>query len=257
MKNWIFIILSIVVFLVPACSKRPVIPPTPPEGRDETVVSSIPRERLPKPYRVGKDWYHPLATSKSFKERGIASWYGQDFHGKRTSSGEIYDMHAMTAAHKLLPLGTFVRVTNLQNSRVIEVRVNDRGPFVRGRVIDLSYAAAQKLGIVGPGTAHVEVIALGTPAGKKGFGEDTYIATDYFTGNFSVQVGAFQNRDNAVTLRDKLAALHSEAHIAVHNDGGQTFYRVRVGRFNNLDKVMAVEQNLIDSGYSGAFSVAE
>ncbi len=221
------------------------------------MVASIPKERLPKPYRVGKEWYQPLASSKSFKERGIASWYGQDFHGKRTSSGEIYDMYAMTAAHKLLPLGTHVRVTNLQNSRVIEVRVNDRGPFVRGRVIDLSYTAAQKLGIVGPGTAQVEVVALGTPTVKKGFGEDNYVASNYFSGNFTVQVGAFQNRENAVMLRDKLAALHSEAHIAVHNDGRQTFYRVRVGRYDNLDNVMAAEQSLIDRGYSGAFSVAE
>ena len=108
--------------------------------------------------------YRVLRTSKDFVERGIASWYGGSFHGRPTATGEIYDMYAMTAAHKTLPLPTYVRVTNLNTGNRVVVRVNDRGPFVEGRVIDLSYVAALKLGIVEPGTARVEVRALDPPA---------------------------------------------------------------------------------------------
>jgi hypothetical protein len=104
----------------------------------------------PKPYKVFGKWYQPLPDSKDFRQRGIASWYGKDFHGKKTSNGEIYDMYAMTAAHKTLPLGTYVRVHNLENNRKLEVRINDRGPFVRGRIIDLSYTAAKNLDSSGP-----------------------------------------------------------------------------------------------------------
>jgi rare lipoprotein A len=107
------------------------------------------------------NWYQPLPHARDFRQRGEASWYGRDFHGRQTASGEIYDMYAMTAAHKTLPLGTYVRVQNRDNNKTVDVRVNDRGPFVRGRIIDLSYTAAHKIGVVGPGTAAVEIAALG------------------------------------------------------------------------------------------------
>ena len=108
--------------------------------------------------------YRVLETSKDFVERGIASWYGDYFHGRPTSTGEPYDMHAMSAAHKTLPLPTYVRVTDLDTGNRVVVRVNDRGPFVEGRIIDLSYAAALRLGITTKGTARVEVRALDPPA---------------------------------------------------------------------------------------------
>ena len=114
-----------------------------------------------KAYEVNGERYHPLRDHAGFTEEGLASWYGSDFHGKRTSNGELYDMYAQTAAHKTLPLGVSVRVTNTANGRSTVVRVNDRGPFVRGRIIDLSYTAAKELGVVGPGTAPVRVEALG------------------------------------------------------------------------------------------------
>jgi len=104
--------------------------------------------------------YKVLESSEGFSEKGIASWYGSDFHGRNTSSGETYDMYQMTAAHKTLPLPTYVSVNNLDNGRTLIVKVNDRGPFIEGRVIDLSYAAAYRLGVTGPGTANVEIIAL-------------------------------------------------------------------------------------------------
>ena len=122
----------------------------------------------PETYVVFGERYHVLDTSDGYVERGIASWYGEPFHGRKTSSGETYDMHRLTAAHKSLPLPTYVQVTNLDNGRRIVVRVNDRGPFHEGRIIDLSYAAARKIGMIGPGTARVEVRALDPPAADRG-----------------------------------------------------------------------------------------
>ena len=106
-----------------------------------------------KPYEVNGQLYTPLADHTGFAQEGTASWYGPNFHGKLTSNGEVYNMYSMTAAHKTLPLGVYVRVHNLANGRQAVVRINDRGPFVKGRIIDLSYAAAKDLGVVGPGTA--------------------------------------------------------------------------------------------------------
>lgn len=229
-------------------------------GCSATRVPPIPStEGMPKPYRIGKEWYQPLANAREFKERGVASWYGEDFHGKKTSSGEIYNMYDMTAAHKILPLGTYVRVKNLENNKVIDVRINDRGPFVRGRIIDLSYTAAKKLNILGPGTASVEVVALGTRNSSKMLGSDNvaYTPIDYFSGVFSVQVGAFQDRSNAERLRQNLALVHKDTYISEFYSGNNKFYRVRVGRFSSVDQVMNTEKFLVQNGYTGAFSVAE
>ena len=114
----------------------------------------------PTSYEEFGERYEVLESSDGFSEKGIASWYGIDFHGRNTSSGESYDMYQMTAAHKTLPLPTYVKVNNLDNARTLIVKVNDRGPFIEGRIIDLSYAAAYRLGVTGPGTANVEIIAL-------------------------------------------------------------------------------------------------
>ncbi len=171
----------------------PSRPPLPPPGH-------------PKPYCIGNTWYQPIPDASGFKQRGLASWYGKKFHGRKTANGEVYDMHAMTAAHKTLPLGTCVKVRNMENGRSVEVRINDRGPFITGRVIDLSYAGAKAIGLVGPGVAQVEVVALGkpvsTPKGKR-----VYAPVDYRRGAFTVQVGAFQERSNAERLRKYSAVL--------------------------------------------------
>ena len=211
----------------------------------------------PKPYKVFGKWYQPLPDSKGFRQRGIASWYGKNFHGKKTSNGEIYDMYAMTAAHKTLPLGTYVRVQHLENKRELEVRINDRGPFVRGRIIDLSYTAAKKLGIVGPGTADVEIVALGTPAATDGGTGRTFVEGDYYSGNFTFQVGAFANRENAERLKRKLDEQYKNAHITLYDRGDKIFYRVRVGAFNTLEDAVRNEAILIQDGYPDAFMVAE
>lgn len=215
---------------------------------------SVPGE--PAPYKVWGNWYQPMNTADGFTERGIASWYGKDFHGKKTSNGEVYNMYAMTAAHKTLPLGTYVRVRNLDNGKEVDVRVNDRGPFVAGRIIDLSYAGAKALDMVGPGTARVEVTALGKAGGISN-GKQTYVKTDYETGNFTVQVGAFINESNALGLKDKLGRSFEGVHIVPFLKGQDTYYRVRVGRLTTLTEAAEYEQRLINSGYSGATIVAE
>jgi rare lipoprotein A len=213
----------------------------------------------PKPYRVGKTWYQPVADARDFRQRGVASWYGRKFHGRRTSNGETYDMYAMTAAHKTLPFGTHVRVHNLSNDREAVVRINDRGPFVRGRIIDLSYTAAKKIGMVGPGTAKVEIVALGavTSTRKAGSKEPTYTPIDYYSGNFTIQIGAFKDRRNAANLRRKLGQTYKNAHITEFYDGHETWYRVRVGKTRTLNQAIEYEALLIQNGYPDAFIIAE
>ncbi|UCF90699.1 MAG: septal ring lytic transglycosylase RlpA family protein [Desulfobacterales bacterium] len=222
-------------------------PPTPPPSPPA----------YPKPYKALGKWYQPLPDSRGFRQRGLASWYGADFHGKKTSSGEIYNMHALTAAHKTLPLGTYVRVRNLDNHRQLDVRVNDRGPFVRGRIIDLSYAAAHKLAVVGPGTAPVEIVALGTAAPTGTGAGRSYLQGDYYSGNFSFQVGAFLNRENAERLKHELTERYPNAHITPYDNGQNTFYRVRVGKCATLEQAVKYEAFLIQNGFQDAFAVAE
>ena len=235
------------VFLIYGCASSTPRSQPPPSGKPG----------YPKPYKVLGKWYQPLPHSEGFRQRGIASWYGRDFHGKKTSNGEIYNMYAMTAAHKTLPLGTYVEVHNRENSRSIVVRINDRGPFVRGRIIDLSYTAAKDIGIVGPGTARVEVVALGRPASSAGSSASTYIQDDYYSGNFTFQVGAFLNRDNAERQKRELAKKYKNAHITVYDRGDRIFYRVRVGRFTTLEEAVQQEEILIQDGFPDAILVAD
>ena len=236
------ICFAFVTFLTACATYEP--PPKPPPG-------------YPKPYRVYGKWYQPLPDSAGFRQNGIASWYGEDFHGRKTSNGEIYNMYAMTAAHKTLPLGTYVRVHNLENNRAAEVRINDRGPFVHGRIIDLSYAAAKDLGLVGPGTARVEIVALGTPATTDGGTGRAFVQGDYYSGNFTFQVGAFVNRENAERLKRKLDLQYTNAHITRYDNGRDIFYRVRVGKATSLEQAAKYEAYLIQSGFADVFVVAE
>lgn len=215
------------------------------------------RPGQPKPYRVGQTWYHPVSDATDFRQKGKASWYGKKFHGRQTSSGEIYDMHAMTAAHKTLPLGTQVRVHNLVNGKSVEVRINDRGPFVRGRIIDLSFLAAKKLDVVGPGTAPVEIVALGRSDTDSDSNTSDYVPVDYYKGNFTFQIGAFGDQNNAQRLKKKLEKKYMNVHIVPYDDGKRIMYRVRVGRASSLEQAEKYESILIQQGYNGAFIVAE
>ena len=242
----IFIFALFALFICACASRTPTSFPPPPA-----------KPGHPKPYKVLGKWYQPLPHSEGFRQRGMASWYGRDFHGKKTSNGEIYNMYAMTAAHKTLPLGTYVRVHNLENNRNVVVRINDRGPFVRGRVIDLSYSAAKDIGIVGPGTARVEVVAMGRRMSSSGGTTSTYTAEDYSHGKFTFQVGAFLDRGNAERQKRELAQRYKNAHIAVYDRGDKIFYRVRVGRFTTLQEAIQQEEILIQDGFPDAILVAE
>lgn len=187
--------------------------------------------------------YCPLISAEGFVETGIASWYGEDFHGKPTALGEPYNMYAMSAAHKTLPLPTRVRVTNLENGRSMELRVNDRGPFVGGRVIDLSYGAARELGVYRRGTARVRVEALeagGSPSPAAG-------------GYAYLQTGAFAYRENAAKLyyRIRRAGI-SGVYLRRKGNG---VYAVWVGPLDNGRHTARLRRQLADIGISGAVRV--
>jgi len=167
-------------------------------------------------------------------------------------------MHAMTAAHKTLPMGTYVKVRNLENGKSVVVRINDRGPFVRGRIIDLSYAAAKRLGLVGPGTAPVEIVALGVAAkGRAGkTAKPSYVPVNYYVGEFTIQVGAFRQKENALKLKDRLARVYKDVHIVEYPSHEGMFYRVRLARFSNLDEARRYERRLERDGFPEAIVVA-
>ncbi len=166
-------------------------------------------------------------------------------------------MYALTAAHKTLPMGTYVRVHHQENGKEVVVRINDRGPFVRGRIIDLSYKAAKEIGLVGQGTAPVKIVALGRPRRTKVRNETrhTLVPDDYTVGAFSVQVGAFREKKNALRLRNKLAQTYKNAHIAVSENGGRTLFRVRVARCRTLGQARQYEKALRAIGYPDAVVV--
>lgn len=160
-----------------------------------------------------------VAPTPGHPQSGVASWYGPGFHGLQTSSGTIYDQHALTAAHPNLPLGTRARVTNLENGKSVEVLINDRGPFAKGRVIDLSYAAATEIGMIGHGTARVQIDVVARP--PNGASHVTYC----------VQVGAFSEEEKARALRTRLAPRYDEVYISTVQARPDRMYRVRVGPY--------------------------
>lgn len=221
-------------------------------GAAEPMPRSEPRSKYGNPasYEVLGQKYYVLASSRGYVERGIASWYGTKFHGGRTSSGETYDMYKMSAAHKTLPIPCYARVTNLENGRSVIVRVNDRGPFHENRLIDLSYAAATRLGINAKGTGLVEVRVVDgsdgdtpgvQPAGAA-LASSEGAATPLPAGGqgaprLYLQVGAFISRNNADQLRSRLAESQI-ANTAVQEASRPEgpIYRVRIGPLGGVDE---------------------
>jgi len=216
----------------------------------------------PESYEVFGRTYHVMASAEGHRERGIASWYGSKFHGRRTSSGEPYDMYAMTAAHRQLPLPTYVAVRHLGNGREVVVRVNDRGPFADNRIIDLSYAAAAKLGMLESGTAPVEIRTV-TPdsvaAASRGEGEARPVAADaearaaepqavsaepvaYF-----LQLGAFREPGNARQLAGRLSDQDLSAPVRVRA-GDDGFHRVQLGPLEDVATVDRLSRRLAEAG---------
>jgi len=217
-----------------------------------------PRSRYGNPpsYVVFGKTYYTMNDSRNFVERGIASWYGEKFHGRRTSSGETYDMYAMTAAHRSLPLPTYVEVTSLENGKKIIVKVNDRGPFHDNRIIDLSYTAAAKLEIIGKGTGLVEVRSIDPVSYHAGAEpprqDQRFVAVSspsrvYGQSNrgFYIQVGAFSQLANAQRMRDKLNSFDRNLlQISEAIVNGSRMYRVRIGPIVDVSLADTIVTNL-------------
>ncbi|MGH7369396.1 MAG: septal ring lytic transglycosylase RlpA family protein, partial [Candidatus Methylomirabilaceae bacterium] len=170
-------------------------------------------------------------------EVGVASWYGVPYHGRRTSSGEVYDMYQLTAAHREIPLGSWVEVTNLTNGRSLAVRINDRGPFVEGRIIDLSYESASLLGVTGPGLARVRVRLSQPPPGGTG------------PVRYAVQVASFAVESSARALKAELERKMSGVQIVKALVGSEVYYRVRVGSFASRAEAQGTAERLATLGY--------
>ena len=247
-------------------------------------VEPLSRGGNPDSYVVLGKRYRPMKSSNGYVERGTASWYGRKFHGRLTSNGEKYDMYAMTAAHKTLPLPTYVRITNLKNQRSVVVRVNDRGPFHGDRLIDLSYAAASKLGVLGKGTAAVEIRAIdprqpATAATVADTAPNTVPETMPITvataapsatspamatvpappeTRMYLQVGAFSNFDNAQRLQQRLQ-LDSAPPVEIAADTGDNgmIYRVRLGPLGSEEHADQWRTRVIELGISNPRVVIE
>ncbi|MDX1380241.1 MAG: septal ring lytic transglycosylase RlpA family protein [Xanthomonadales bacterium] len=251
------------VLLLAACAAKPERPAPAPVPDDVDGPSTRPlsaaevKDAVPRPeprarygnhspYEVYGREYRVLPSSEGYRARGTASWYGRKFHGRRTSSGEPYDMHLATAAHRELPLPTYAEVTNLQNGSKVIVKINDRGPFVGDRLIDLSYGAALRLGMVDTGTAPVEVRAISfdepqppAPAVK--------VAQGAF-----LQVGAFRTRDAADQLAGRMLAQHLTP-VSVQRGGG--LYKVWVGPFPSEQELDRTARRIVELGYERPHTV--
>jgi rare lipoprotein A len=233
--------------------------PPPPPADLNAIPDPVPRieprsaRGNPPTYEVFGKRYAVLATAEGYKERGVASWYGPDFHARPTSSGEPYDMYAMTAAHKTLPIPVYAKVTNLGNGRSVIVRINDRGPFVANRIIDLSYTAAHKLDMTRAGTAfvEVEVITPGAPAQlAQGVAQPSTQAS-LIAPVLYLQVGAFGVADNANRLAERLRS-SGIAPVSVANPAGTPLlYRVRIGPIADVAAYDAMAARVARLGIEG------
>lgn len=227
--------------------------------RASDVADAVPREEPParygnhSPYEVFGKRYTVMSSSRGYRETGTASWYGSKFHGRRTSSGEVYDMHLATAAHRSLPLPTYAEVTNLDNGRRVIVRINDRGPFKGNRLIDLSYGAALRLGMIGTGTARVEVRTItaseytsGTRVVAAGSTGSTAAAGAADGSGLYLQMGAFKHRDGAESLAGELRRDDMEP-VSIDKQGG--YHKVWLGPYLNEDQANAIILRAVELGF--------
>jgi len=207
----------------------------------------------PESYTVMGKTYQVLKSNQGFVQKGNASWYGTKFHGKRTSSGEDYNMYAMTAAHKTLPLPSYVEVRHLDNGKKIIVKVNDRGPFHDGRIIDLSYAAATKLGITGTGTGPVEIRVINTSGLDLNTASVVMPSAVKSSGKIHVQVAAFKAAEQAEQVATKLRNKRFQSvRVNMGKADGKKMYRVRIGPIPNMDLAYKVLRNLNNIGHNTA-----
>lgn len=242
MRRIIAMLALLALFAVAGCASLSPFPRSVPSSPPKDKAPGTPKRFDPKtrPYTVMGKRYYPLQSAKGYDEIGLASWYGKEFHGKKTANGFIYDMYGISAAHKTLPLGTRVRVRNLENGRTVTLTINDRGPFIKGRILDLSYGAAKHLGTVERGVVRVRITAVGTiPAARQPrLAEQAVIF-------YHVRVGAFASRANAEqTHRRLIAAGYAEAAINTVRRNGQALHIVQAGSFSSRDKAEQVLRRL-------------
>jgi len=211
LAGWILAVGAVLV--IGSCAGKAI--------REETVIPVLPTP------------VSPQVPDTVYRETGVASWYGGDFQGRTTASGEIFDLNSISAAHRTLPLGTVLSVTNLENSKSIKVRINDRGPFVKGRVLELSFGAAKELGFAPQGTARVKIESL----------EPVRDAAVY-----TVQAAAFAEEENARTLKARLQRKYETVYIISHESNVGKFYRVRVGAYSSEEKAERIAGKLILDG---------
>jgi rare lipoprotein A len=227
-----------------------------------------PRSRLGNPpfYEVFGKRYYVMANGAGHVERGVASWYGPGFHAQNTSNGEPYDMYAMTAAHKTLPLPSYARVTNVANGRSVVVRINDRGPFVGDRIIDLSHTAAAKLDMLRAGTAEVEVVVLAAPANNPDTAAVALAPTAPRTSAAAstapepmfIQAGAFSSRANADALAARLRDSGLDlAHVGSATSSRTSIHRVRIGPIGSVEEFDRMMARLAELGVAGARLAAD
>lgn len=241
----------------------------------DAVPRNEPRSKYGNPasYEVFGKRYYTLTSSKNYVKRGKASWYGTKFHGKRTSSGEPYDMYAMTAAHKTLPLPSYAEVTNLENGRKVVVKINDRGPFHDDRLIDLSYSAATKLGIIDKGTGLVEVRVINSQKVAAGVDPKTIEAVANVTATPTIvtepsptmakvvlflQIGAFSTLNRAEQIKQQVQQqIEDKVHISPVERAHPPLYRVRVGPFESAEYGDRIASRLAELGFSDFRIVTE
>jgi len=280
-------IVSAILLAMIACSSAPVPAPTPEspnagrysisQDRAPTRIldpSSIP-EVIPEPlnrtgagnrspYTVLGKSYRVLATEEGYFERGVASWYGEKFHGHKTSNGEVFDMFLASAAHKSLPIPSFLRVTNLDNNRSIVVRVNDRGPFHGDRVIDLSYAAAVKLGYADRGTARVQLESIVASGASRDRGVATTSTQNetlrvISTASKYLQIGAFSELSTAREVSSRVEEITSLPVFirSVNTSNNKILHRVRVGPISDSGQIQRVSQSVVAANLGSPYTVTE
>lgn len=235
----------------------------------DSIPDAVPRNEplhryANRPYTALGKSYTPRTRAGNFRQRGMASWYGKKFHGQRTSSGEVYDMYAMTAAHPTLPLPSYARVTNIANGKSVVVRVNDRGPFLHERVIDLSYTAAYKLGIINGGSAEVEVVSLPPPANINAINPNMVQSRPLDNGAVAamapvvspvstiergdagvyLQLGAFESRENAETFLQKMRGELGGTGRQIKLSGQGSLTRVFIGPYGSESEARSSAEDL-------------
>ena len=276
----LFALAVLALLTAGGCGGKGKIPGGPPakegEAKPPKPGKKPPSKATQRPYIIDGITYYPIPSASGYVEQGIASWYGEPFHGRKTSNGETYDMYGDTAAHKTLPMDTMLLVKNLENGRTTVVRINDRGPFVRERIIDLTMTKAKELNIYGKGTAQVEIVALAegepveTPpllaAQKTQKQPEAKPAIkphrkpppvqDFDKGNFYVQVGAFIKIENARLLAKAFAKRGRDVIIQQYPAAGMNLYRVMIFASNSLAKAKLYEKELEAEGFRYALLLA-